>query len=178
MKELINIIESMKSDKVSNYVIAGLDSYLLGNGKVRVFKNSRDHQDQITPHSHRYDFTCLVLTGSVQNHIWEKSASGDEFTISKLRYKGAIGEHEKVKVETERFIKTTRLYKEGQTYSMTHEEIHSITFSKGAIVLFFEGPENTESESVILEPLINGQTISTYEKKSFMFLKEGPEKLA
>jgi len=51
---------------------------------------------------------------------------------------------------------------------MKHDEIHSITFSKGAKVLFFEGPQVSD-KSVIIEPIINGQTVSTYDVAPWMF---------
>ena len=63
LNKLIEILQDMKTSKVANYVIAGLDSYMLENGNIRMFENSRKHQDMITPHSHRFDFVCLVLSG-------------------------------------------------------------------------------------------------------------------
>jgi len=171
MKQILNIIEQMKSSKVSNYVIAGLDSYLLENGNMRVFKNSRNHQDQITPHSHRFDFTCLVLQGRVINKIWIECTEedGDFFEESKITYQGEIGKHTRKQVGRN-FYKVTEIIRNaGQTYSMTSDQIHSIGFSNNAIVLFFEGPQKSKS-SVIIEPVVNGLVIPTYENKDYMFL--------
>ncbi len=96
MQNVIDVIDRIKSDRVINYAIAGLDSYLLGNGKVRYFECSRDHQDQITPHSHRFDFSCIVLAGMVTNRIWVEcdDQSGDFFEGSIITYDGVIGEHD------------------------------------------------------------------------------------
>lgn len=175
MKDLIKAIDAMKSHRVRNYVIAGLDSYLLENGKVRVFENARNHQDQITPHSHRFDFTCLVLRGWVKNKVWHEAASSDadEFVISEIAYSGKIGSHEKEVVRTGKFLFKESTYTCGNTYSMKKGEIHSITFSRGAVVLFFEGPEQSD-KSLILEPIVDGLHIQTYESKSYMFLRSGP----
>ena len=37
MKELLSIIEEMKGNKISNYIIAGLDSTAITGGMVRLF---------------------------------------------------------------------------------------------------------------------------------------------
>jgi len=63
MRDLAEHLEKMRSDTVENYVIAGLDSHLLNNGCVRLFTNERDHQDSITPHSHRFDFMGAEVFG-------------------------------------------------------------------------------------------------------------------
>jgi len=165
----------MKSSTVRNYVIAGLDSSLLEHGKVRYFENSRDHQDSITPHTHRFDFTCLVLEGSVTNRIWHPASDhgdSDLFMVSALDYTGKIGEHQvwATNPEPEWFDYTDYEYLAGECYSMTHSQFHSIKFSKGAKVLFFEGPQITNT-SYIIEPYVNGVVIPTYQKLDYMFLK-------
>lgn len=171
MDKIINIVEEMKSHRVANYAIAGLDSYLLEKGKVRLFKNSRDHQDQLTPHSHRFDFTCLVLQGHVINRVWvEGSTSADQFQMSQLTYDGEIGEHTKKVGDVVNYRYMDTKYEQGNMYSMSADQIHSITFSKGAIVLFFEGPQLTDT-SKIIEPVVDGRVIPTYEKKDYMFIK-------
>ena len=168
--ELMKILDDMKDTRISNYVIAGLDSYSLGNGMVRLFENSRDHQDQITPHSHRFDFACLVLAGHVVNRIWtETSISSDDlFVQSEITYLGSVGEHSVAKGPAGHWRYYDRKYAKGQIYSMSAEEVHSITFSKGAKVLFFEGPEKS-TKSMIIEPLVDGVRIPTYKKREYMF---------
>jgi len=172
MQSLIQILEAMKSDTLYNYVIAGLDSSLLNNGKVRYFENSRRHQDQITPHSHRFDFVCLVLTGQVVNRLWNplQSGRGDLFQVSQLNYTGEVGHHKVTTLRQESYSYNDCVYVEGEVYSMQSDEIHSIIFSPGAKVLFFEGP-TIANTSVILEPVVRGRVIKTYEKRDYMFLK-------
>ena len=173
MKKLLQITNEMKTDTVRNYVIAGLDSHLLEDGKVRLFTNSREHQDQITPHTHRFDFACLVLKGTVTNKIWHKTTpdKGDLFGVSRLSYKGAIGDHDVTPENSSYYTHKVEHHHTGEVYSMKGEEIHSIEFSRGAVVLFFEGPEVLET-STILEPIVDGVIIPTYEKKPYMFLKQ------
>ena len=173
LQRISDILESMKSSKVANYVIAGLDSYLVGgegHGNVRLFENSRDHQDSITPHSHRFDFVCLVLEGEVYNELWTLSnhVKGDYFQLSELSYKGDIGQHSRSIREEGFYYRDTFKYVKGQVYSMRADQIHSIRFSKDAKVLFFEGP-NISDKSVILEPIVNGEVIPTYQVKPYMF---------
>jgi hypothetical protein len=170
---ILNAIQKMKSSKVSNYVIAGLDSYLLENGKVRVFENGRDHQDQITPHSNRYDFTAIVLQGEVTNHIWHDSSPtrGDLFMTSKLTYNGEIGDHKVTQICSDYYRKESHTYTSGQMYSMTADQIHSITFGRNSVVLMFEGPELANG-SIIIEPFVDGLVIPTYKKSDYMFLAD------
>lgn len=176
MREIIDIIGQMKSDTLHNYVVAGLDSSLLNNGLVRYFECGREHQDQITPHSHRFDFACLVLAGEVENHIWSKTHSkGDDFMKSELEYFGVVGSHTKKEIEVGRYSRKTHKYSAGDIYGMTANEIHSITFSRGAKVLFFQGREKSNT-SVIIEPYVNNQVINTYERKDYMFIRDEPIK--
>lgn len=169
---LNNIIQDMKCSKVSNYVIAGLDSFLLTSGNVRLFENSRDHQDQITPHSHRFNFACLVLDGHVINRIWYESqeSEGDLFQSTTLHYAGEIGSHTKSKEGRAFYSSYDKKYEAGECYAMSAEQIHSIQFSRGAKVLFLEGPQVSDT-SIIIEPVVNGVLINTYENKPYMFFK-------
>lgn len=177
LNKLIEILQDMKTSKVSNYVIAGLDSYMLEAGNIRMFENSRNHQDQVTPHSHRFDFVCLVLSGHVINKIWTECSEeeGDIFEISTLDYSGAIGEHKKQIQGRSYYSFENNTYHEGQCYSMSAEEIHSIQFSRGAKVLFFEGPQ-FQKTSLIIEPVVNGEVIKTYESRDYMFKRNSHEK--
>tara|TARA_R110000851_G_C12822952_1_gene539806 strand:+ start:64 stop:603 length:540 start_codon:yes stop_codon:yes gene_type:complete len=170
LKFLANMLQDMKQDKVSNYVIAGLDSYLVSNGNVRMFENSRNHQDQITPHSHRFNFACLVLEGSVINREWFETSEeeGDFFESTILHYNGKIGSHTKSKEGRSFYAYLDTKHKEGDCYAMSAQQIHSIQFSKGAKVLFLEGPQITDT-SIIIEPVIDGVVIPTYENKPYMF---------
>lgn len=166
-------VQEMKNSCLQNYVIAGLDSYLVGGegfGKVRLFENARDHQDSITPHSHRFDFTCLVLKGTVTNRVWTecKEEHGDQFAVSTLKYTGEVGVHEKKLDELSFWRYDDFAYSAGHIYSMKHDEVHSIIFGKGCQVLFFEGPDKSD-ESIILEPYVNNTLIPTYRKESYMF---------
>jgi len=170
MKQLVDILEKMKTNTVSNYVIAGLDSSLLNNGKVRYFESSRNHQDQVTPHSHRFDFTCLVVAGSVVNKTWIDAPEddGDFFEESKLIYSGDIGSHTAHREGRGWWKFREEAYVSGECYNMQADQIHSIDFSRGAKVLFFEGPEISKS-SRIIEPIVRGEVIRTYEKRDYMF---------
>lgn len=169
IKNLLNF----KRDKVSNYVIPGLSSYLLidngKKGKVRLFECSRNHQEPITPHSHRFSFTCCVIKGKVINRTWFRHYSGDQYMQSILDY-NEMGSYEKSQDESNDWQFRDEIYNKGDCYSMKASDIHSIYFSKGTQVLFFEGGEETD-ESVILEPFIDDEIIPTFEVKSWMFKK-------
>jgi hypothetical protein len=71
----------MRHSRLGNYIVPGLTSHLVGGaefGKVRVFSTERSARDFITPHSHRFDFTSLVLSGTVHNTLYIKSAANAE----------------------------------------------------------------------------------------------------
>lgn len=59
-------------------------------------------------------------------------------------------------------------YKAGCTYSMTHDQIHSIRFDRDTQVLFFEGPQLT-TQSRMLEPWVDGKVVPTFRTASWMF---------
>jgi hypothetical protein len=169
---------AMRHSPVRNYVVPGLTSWLIGNpspaGTMRLFECSRDHQENITPHSHRFDFQCWVLTGSVRNRVWRETSfsnEGDLFQRSSLTYDGEIGGYQRQAEGVKRYVYTDTAYEADQWYSMQAHEIHSINFARGTEVLFFEGPTIT-NVSQMLEPFVNGAAVPTFEVKPWMFQKE------
>lgn len=169
-------IMTMAHAEVRNYVIPGLSSFLIGgeqHGKVRLFQCSRHHHESIIPHSHRFDFACPVLEGAVRNVLWKIDKRGDQYEVSRL-WKDGEGPgrnyHRRSDVEREYgvYFSFEKTYKPGEWYSMAASEIHSIYFSAGARVLFFEGPELREF-SEYLEPVVGGRTVPTFEVKNWMF---------
>lgn len=174
--ELDNILDQMKNSTVNNYVIAGLSSSLIGgeeNGCVRLFEQERFQQDFICPHSHRFDFTCLVLEGSVTNRIWLSAdeKTGDFFEEKRLTFTGQMGVHEESLEGRGFYSHTDDFYGKGDFYSMEYNEIHSIDFSKGAKVLFFEGKNKSDS-SIVLNPVVDGKTIDLFRVDDWMFSKK------
>jgi hypothetical protein len=113
----------------------------------------------------------LVLKGYVNNVINTEGSGGDEYCMSSLAYRGKPGHYDKVVVKTAMsFLTHTKVYGEGDWYSMTKDQIHSINFSKDAVVLFFEGETQT-SMTFVLEPWVNGQCIPMMKTQDWMFQK-------
>lgn len=174
---LSKLTDGMKYNPVSNYVIPGLTSSLIGDGhlkgRVRMFEQSRTHEEPIVPHSHRFDFVCLVLAGSVKNRIWSVSMlkTADHYMCTTLRHMNVgFGTQEKI-TKTQKagqYSFEEWEFRAGQFYEMTHDQIHSIYFSKGAKVLFFEGPQKAD-HSVVLEPIVDGNVIPTFRVDDWMF---------
>jgi hypothetical protein len=77
----IPALRAMAHSPVRNYAIPGLTSWLIGQpspkGTMRLFESSRQHQEAITPHSHRFDFQCWVLEGFVVNRVWTRAHNTD-----------------------------------------------------------------------------------------------------
>lgn len=160
---------SLSHSRLSNYILAGLDSLLLGS-TTRLFINNRRTLGDITPHSHRFDFQCLVLQGEVCNTLYSLDDSGDEYTVSTMTYLGKPGEYSTEHSGVSRYKATDEVFETGGWYGMKADEIHSIRFSHDAIVLFIEG-ENKTNSSIYLEPYINGETIPTMKTEAWMFQK-------
>ena len=177
----VDALIAMAHSPLRNYIVPGLDSYLIGNpspaGTVRLFRCSRWHQESITPHSHRFNFQCWVLRGWVRQVLWEDAslcsylAEDDMYMRSVQKYLGVPGKYEISRVSSSRYLRAEETYQAGECYSMTHDEIHSIYFSKGAEVLFFEGPQVSDT-SVFLEPVVNGEVIPTLKTEPWMFQRD------
>lgn len=177
-QEMIAFIDSMKHSPAHNYVVPGLTSWLIGSphpnhGCVRMFTMCRHHEEPIIPHSHRFDFRCLVLKGEVINNIWERErfgSNGDPYSVSEVTYEGVLGKHQKRFSYYGMFYKISSKYSAGDEYSMKANQFHSIFFEKGSMVLFFEGP-NVNETSHVLEPVVNGETIPLFRTDEWMFRK-------
>lgn len=172
VKALLDMVHS----SIRNYAVPGLTSSLIGMpspcGTVRLFECSRNHQESITPHSHRFDFQCWVLRGHIRNRLWEMTTSdrGDAYSKSTLKYCGSIGNYEIEDGLVSNWCFTESIFDSGQCYSMKAHEVHSIYFSRGAVVLFFEGPTKTDT-SIILEPFVHGSKVPTFKVEPWMFQK-------
>jgi hypothetical protein len=180
---LRNAVWRMANSEIRHYIAPGLSSYLVGGqdrGKVRLFRSDRETREWITPHSHRFDFTCLVLRGWATNILLTRAWGADHadrYCAGTLKRKpGAFGEYEFVPgTATSEYLETSKTYHEGDVYSMTHNEIHTIRFSRDAMVLFFEGPELVD-ESLVLEPWSNGKRVPTFGTQPWMFERaEAPQ---
>jgi len=180
---LLKALKPMLHSRVRHYATPGLTSCLIGgngHGKVRLFLSDRDTREWITPHSHRFDFTCLVLAGSVENILFTRATyygypNSNLYMTGTIRPKdGGLGGYDIARGGiAEPWVESATKYSEGDTYSMTHRQIHSIRFSRDAIVMFLEGPEVSET-SVVLEPYSNEELVPTFETASWMF-KRAPE---
>src|SRR5690606_27626741 len=132
------------------------------------FVNTRPSMAVVVPHSHRFDFQCLVLKGCVSNSLFYEDAAGDLFTQSALTYLGLPGEYETCSLGQKTYFASTTRFNEGDWYGMKSGEIHSITFSPDAIVLCIEGAQLTDT-SIYLEPFIDGETIPLMKTENWMF---------
>lgn len=162
---------------IFNYIIPGLNSYLISDvgdkGKIRLFHSTRNHQENVTPHSHRFDFQCLVLRGHVKNKIWkmQESEDSDLYQLTQIEYLDSPGQykHELLNVNPWEMVEDT--FYAGDWYQMQHDQIHSISFSKNSFVLFFEGPTITKY-SVYIEPFVDGKLIKTFKVEDWMFQRK------
>lgn len=179
------LLGKMSRNTLNNYIVPGLSSSLIGGeafGTVRLFESARQHQESIVPHSHRFDFMCLVVAGSVLNEIWTEDAQYGEpalgqepdlFQVSNLIYQGEPGKYEREPACITRYSKQATKHEAGEWYGMKAHEVHSIYFSRGAKVLFFEGPAITE-RTIILEPYVHDEVVPTFEVKPWMFQPAKP----
>lgn len=171
--DLLQVIKKMGHNQVDNYVLPGLTSSLVGGfgfGRVRLFSAEIETREWVIPHSHRFDFGCLVLHGEVENILFEPGR-GRPYGKATIRHhqntrfgQYTVERHD----ETIHYAETSIRYTAGQVYCMKADQIHSIRFGETARVLFFEGPETSDT-SVVLEPWCNGKVVPTFETASWMF---------
>lgn len=179
--QICNHLLDMGYDSLHNYIVPGLVSTLIGedphaSAKIRIFRNTRTQDEFITPHSHRSDLACMVLQGSVENTIFmpvpypnvTSDIYSDEYQVSRLIYEGNPGKYDKADAVVQRFGRLATTYTTGQWYFLKFDNIHSIKFSKDAIVLVFEGDSKTDT-TYVLEPHVNGKTIRTFKVEDWMF---------
>lgn len=165
----LEAITDLSHSKLSNYILPGLDSLLVGS-TTRLFVNTRRSIGEITPHSHRFDFQCLVLQGSVTNTLFIPDDDGDCYSVSSMTYLGNPGEYKTTNKGIRWYSAADKVFVAGDWYGMASQEVHSIRFSNDAVVLFIEGLQTT-TDSIYLEPHINGETINTMKTESWMFQK-------
>jgi len=180
--QIMGVVSQMAdpSTHLENYVLPGLASTLLPKGKLRMFTASRYTEEFINPHSHRFDFACLVLRGQVWNTIYKQTQSltnaANPWTVWEVTpVDGGLGTYKQQLLSKFSFYETqTSCHVAGQAYSMLDKDIHSIRFSRDAVVLFIEGPPRKD-HSLVLEPL-NGfpdkvNTVPTFKPQPWMFQK-------
>lgn len=169
MSEL-ELLQSMAHSPISNYGLPGLTSWLLGqpgpHGCVRLFHSQIEQMENITPHSHRFDFSCRVLQGTVKNILWEEDPEGELYMASSL--KGGLGDYSLLELDGSTYSRKTSNYKAGATYQMKADQIHSIAFGRDAWVLFFEGPP-ASSSTIVLQPVCNEEVVPTFRVAPWMF---------
>lgn len=179
LDDILDAIQPMQNNRLRNYIAPGLTSFLVGGGEfgsVRLFCAERTTLEFITPHSHRFDFTCLVLRGTVYNTIFRRGSDSCELwclsTITQVCGKNGINHYDHVREkEPSHWYYSVDKWKDGDTYSMQRDQIHSIKFDRGSQVLFFEGPE-LQKHSQMLEPWEDGKVIPTFRTEDWMFLRD------
>lgn len=172
-KDVIKHLVSMRHSPLCNYIVPGLTSWLIMDngeaGKLRMFDSSREQHEFITPHSHRFDFTACVLRGCVYNTLWVPvQDGGDEYAVTNNIYLGNPGQYDIESRVVARFLSDTICYDVGEWYGMKHNEIHSIKFSRDALVLLIEGRSITNTTQV-LEPWVQQQRVPTMKVEPWMF---------
>lgn len=180
MNQVLDQINRMKHSPIRNYVIPGLTSWMISvpnsdGSCIRFLESSRIQTETITPHSHRFGLSNLVLAGEVHNTLWtvttdHQTRHAEPYMATEQTYGGKPGLYGCASKKEVMARSVTSVYKVGQSYAMRANEIHSIHFSKGAAVLLIEGAKENET-SVILEPLVDGLVIQTRRVEPWMFLK-------
>jgi hypothetical protein len=171
---------STPPSRLANYVLPGLDSTLLSQGRFRLFTSSRYTEEFITPHSHRYDFACLVLRGKVTNTIYRPRSNeisdAQLWARSQVLFRVEAGQHVYTVQDPINVLYSAecKVYGAGEVYSQLSADIHSIRFSKDAVVLFLEAPERT-GITHILEPVHGGKRVPTFKTEDWMFSHTWPE---
>lgn len=168
-------VDSIKHSPIHNYIAPGITSWLIskpGEGNlVRMFEATREQQENVIPHSHRFNFYSYVLKGKVINEHWMVSSGpdfGDIYSVCTLQYNGKPGEYSITSEGVDRFYKCSKEYSTGEGYYMNAGDIHSIWFQKGTQLLIFEDPQ-FRNYFHILQPVVDGEVIPTFKVEDWMF---------
>jgi hypothetical protein len=170
----LDYLLSVAHSPIYNYVVPGITSWLITNpspnGCVRLLHSSRDQYSYVTPHSHRFNFTAIVLKGEMENILFQLSleTNSDSYYSSTLFYGGKPGEYEKSSHNVEDYSTISTTYKELESYEMQSNQIHSVYFARDTYVLITEGPQVTKA-TTILEPVVNGKVIPLFKIEPWMY---------
>jgi hypothetical protein len=145
-----------------------------------MFHMTRDQQFYISPHSHRFNFASVVICGWARQHLYQSVSpqyvdipysSADDRLYAVREYVPDRANPTNYGIKTASygyFLRSTTVYEAGQWYSMKYDEFHSIEFSKGARVLFIEGPKIKDT-SYFLEPVVNGKVVPLFDVPTWMY---------
>lgn len=168
------------NNTITNYVLAGMHSDMAKNQPKnksfvqRIFSMKRHQMNTVAPHSHRFDLLSTVVRGTVTNILWTETTAddpeGDLFqAMAVIPINGGMGKYEKTFHGSPQFFKPmAKVYTAGEKYFMRAADIHSIEFSKGAIVGILEYPQSSEM-SLVLEPVVDGVQIPLSKSEEWMF---------
>lgn len=171
--DLIRLVAALGKGEVrENYIVPGLRSTLLGRpaagGCIRLFEMTREQEYEVTAHDHRYNFQCCVLEGSVEHRRYRvQSTIKDYAGYVALPYNPVTHALDEERPRWLHGQIIDEVYGDGDWYSCSHEEFHTIRFGKGTKVLFIEGPEE-KAESWCLLPYIDGRICNTFIWRDWM----------
>ena len=176
---MIEVFNKLKHSPLHNYILPGLTSWMLkaateSEGAVRMFEATRTTEEFIAPHSHRYGLQCEVLQGWVENTIWKQietfgaSSENDPWMLCDLKYGGEPGKYD-LEHRAEGFYRPyTDRYQKGQTYRMDYTALHTIKFSRGAVVVITETEQMTDTNRILL-PVAYGKVVPTFKVEPWMY---------
>lgn len=116
----------------------------------------------------------LMKLTDVLNQMRDEKSTLDNYALpglSSTLLPGGLGDYEKQVIsQASCFTPVSTTYRAGDVYSMLNDDIHSIQFSRGAQVLFIEGPERSTT-SIVLEPSTVDllSHVPTFETRPWMF---------
>lgn len=174
-----DMLRSMKHSPIHNYVVPGVTSWLIGGqspfGILRMLVCERHQVEAVAPHSHRFDSSCTVLSGTVRQRIWTPTGTHDgDFYAAKTIHLAVVDTPGKylskqdAESDVRRWDFVDKVYEAGESYEMPASQVHSIYFSRGTEVLFLQGPDLSNS-SIVLEPFVNGKVVKTFIVEPWQF---------
>lgn len=114
-------------------------------------------------HDHRYDFTSKVLKGSLRNRIY---CFGPFKNGSHYKQSESCNEHVKIEDNPKTighiFIKSDTTHHCGESYSLTHDQFHTV--SSDICITHLTRTDYKKELSHVIRPL-NGQVICPFSKK-------------
>jgi len=135
-------IEEIAANSFQDFHVRGFDYLCLFRSPALTVKayffdgDVANLPEVVMPHDHRYDFHTAVISGEVENRLYEEGVGG--FVYDRFDYLTPLngGDGFEWSRETSLRMRSSILYRIGESYACDHDDVHTIQIrAPGTILL-------------------------------------------
>lgn len=104
----------------------------------------------VHPHTHRYAFTTLVVSGIVTNTRFSRRSLESDPGIAYVKRDYDNDTREMGPATPAPLHAYSAAYRSGETYALSPQEVHTIAVEPGTILALFQGPDVLRQTSIYL----------------------------